>query len=356
MTKITCITTTFNEEELLSVSISSILNQTYSNFEYIIVDDGSGRRNLDILYSINDPRVKIVTQANGGLSAARNKGIEQATGDYICFLDADDCRPFWSFEAIAETIERDEPDVIFLRGSYCDEREGLGPFFDSDCFNEIERLCPQLHIFFPHRQESLIRSLAQMIEPQSANKVVRTQFLRNSKLGFPNTHFFEDIYFHTSLVQQAKSFSFINNSCFCYFKRYMRPQITASNSRIRFDIIPVSRITLDMFTKSEMFCDPNHRAAVVASCLKLLLWCESTVSHAERRNFQFLFKNMLELIDPAYVRSGSNLPQELLFIEPYLGSLAAIRTERRYFPSAQGLRQLVSNSSVSEVARWLFQR
>ena len=116
MPKITCITTTYNEGHLLLNAVHSVLNQSFVDFEYIIVDDGSAEETREILAGLKDPRLKIIPQENAGLSAARNAGIALATGDYVCFLDADDLRPNWSFAAIAKAIDATNPDVVLCPG------------------------------------------------------------------------------------------------------------------------------------------------------------------------------------------------------------------------------------------------
>lgn len=80
----------FNSENTISQSIESVLNQTYQNWELIVVDDGSEDGTRDLLNRFQDQRIHIRTQTNQGISAARNKAIEHAQGDFIAFLDADD--------------------------------------------------------------------------------------------------------------------------------------------------------------------------------------------------------------------------------------------------------------------------
>ncbi|MTC44403.1 glycosyltransferase [Providencia sp. wls1922] len=81
----------YNAEQYIKESINSVINQTYKNFELIIVDDLSTDRSIDIIKSFNDDRIKLIqlTQ-NGGAGVARNTGIEAACGRFIAFLDSDD--------------------------------------------------------------------------------------------------------------------------------------------------------------------------------------------------------------------------------------------------------------------------
>lgn len=81
---------TYNREKTITRSIESILNQTYQNFELLIVDDGSTDRTREIVEAINDRRVKYLYQENQGACVARNHGIICSKGSYIAFQDSDD--------------------------------------------------------------------------------------------------------------------------------------------------------------------------------------------------------------------------------------------------------------------------
>jgi glycosyltransferase involved in cell wall biosynthesis len=80
----------YNAARTLKATVESVFEQTVQNFEIIIVDDGSRDDTTAVARSIEDARVKVVTQANGGAAAARNTGIKAARGEYVAMLDADD--------------------------------------------------------------------------------------------------------------------------------------------------------------------------------------------------------------------------------------------------------------------------
>lgn len=80
----------YNKKSHIQRSVFSVLNQSYGNFELIVVDDGSTDGSLDEIKDINDKRLKIFEKENGGVSSARNFGIKNASADYVAFLDADD--------------------------------------------------------------------------------------------------------------------------------------------------------------------------------------------------------------------------------------------------------------------------
>lgn len=80
----------YNKEKQIKRTVDSVLNQTYSDFELIIINDGSTDASLEIVNQIKDDRIRIISQPNAGVSFARNRGISEALGEYIFFLDADD--------------------------------------------------------------------------------------------------------------------------------------------------------------------------------------------------------------------------------------------------------------------------
>ncbi|QKJ66854.1 glycosyltransferase family 2 protein [Deefgea piscis] len=80
----------FNKSDYILATLKSILNQTYSNFEVLIVDDGSKDDGATKVKQIQDARIQLIQVPNGGVARARNIGIEKASGDLVCFLDADD--------------------------------------------------------------------------------------------------------------------------------------------------------------------------------------------------------------------------------------------------------------------------
>ena len=89
MAKISVIVPVYNAEKYLVQCLNSIINQTFKDIEIICINDGSTDNSLKILkeFSEKDSRIKIINQKNSGVSIARNKGIDTASGDYIFFVD-----------------------------------------------------------------------------------------------------------------------------------------------------------------------------------------------------------------------------------------------------------------------------
>ncbi len=88
--KVTIIIPTFNRGDIIGKTIESALNQKYSNTEIIVVDDGSTDKTKDVVESFKSSKIKYIYKENGGASSARNRGIAEASGEFISFLDSDD--------------------------------------------------------------------------------------------------------------------------------------------------------------------------------------------------------------------------------------------------------------------------
>jgi len=90
MPPISVVIPAYNAGHTILETIASVQKQTFSDFELIVINDGSTDRTLELLSTVRDPRIKVFSDPNGGLPVARNRGISHATGEFITFLDADD--------------------------------------------------------------------------------------------------------------------------------------------------------------------------------------------------------------------------------------------------------------------------
>ena len=120
---VTIIVPIYNVESYIRKCVESVINQTYRDLEIVLVDDGSTDHCPIICdeYKTKDCRVKVVHKANGGLSDARNAGLDIATGDYITFLDGDDYYEPETIQKLLEMVERDSADVVSYGAIIVDE-------------------------------------------------------------------------------------------------------------------------------------------------------------------------------------------------------------------------------------------
>ena len=115
MLRLSIIVPVYQAKEYLEKCINSILEQSFVDFELILVDDGSddGSERICNDYAKKDERVKIIRQENQGVSSARNTGLDYATGKYIAFVDADDWVEKELFEESINAIEKSKADILY---------------------------------------------------------------------------------------------------------------------------------------------------------------------------------------------------------------------------------------------------
>lgn len=107
----------YNKETTIQRALQSVLNQTYQDFEIVVVDDGSSDNGVAQVTTIQDTRIRLVRQDNQGVSAARNRGISEANSDWIAFLDADD---EWESQLLESFVElsSQHPTCKVISGAY----------------------------------------------------------------------------------------------------------------------------------------------------------------------------------------------------------------------------------------------
>lgn len=114
MSLVSIIVPFYNAEKNIRNCINSIRNQTYKNIEIICVNDGSKDSSLNIMNNImkEDSRIKLINKINGGVSSARNIGIKNSTGEYIIFVDSDDCLKENMVEILINLIKKENVDLV----------------------------------------------------------------------------------------------------------------------------------------------------------------------------------------------------------------------------------------------------
>ena len=143
--KISVIIPVFNSLKWLEKCVTSVLNQTYKNLEIILVDDGStdGSEKLCDDYAKKDKRVVVVHQKNGGLSAARNTGLEKASGDFVAFADSDDYLETNMLEKLHSSLLEKEADIVIC-GFVMEDESGKEyadtPALENKTFSSAEAL------------------------------------------------------------------------------------------------------------------------------------------------------------------------------------------------------------------------
>lgn len=177
---VSIIVAVYNVEKYLEKCLDSLVNQTLKSIEIIVVNDGSTDGSLSIIkaYQKKYPNIKIVNKENGGLSSARNVGIEEATGDFIGFVDADDYVCENMFEALFNSAVENDADVAVCEYYRYDES-------NNDCIN------PTLKIDAPNNLISDYKFFD--LSPYAWNKIFKRDLILESGILFPVGRIYEDI-------------------------------------------------------------------------------------------------------------------------------------------------------------------
>lgn len=147
----------YGVEKYISQCLESVINQTYKNLEIIVVNDGTKDRSADIAkkYAAKDSRIKVYDFKNGGLSVARNRGLEIATGEYISYLDSDDWLDTKMYETLLETAMKNEADMV-----KCGIIETNGAAEEKITFSDVKIINNEQHKAFKNYFKGILWTIA----------------------------------------------------------------------------------------------------------------------------------------------------------------------------------------------------
>lgn len=211
----------YNVELFLNKCIDSIISQTYYNLEIILVNDGSTDHSLEICQSYKDSRIIIVNKSNGGLSSARNAGLDVMSGDYIFFLDSDDWIEEDCIEVLVNEIESNFVDII--------QCQFLSTIDDQSIITKND----DLKIEVLTNIEAL-KSFHHEVNTITWNKLYKSFIFKT--LRFPEGKIHEDHFTTYKAVFLAKKIAIINQS-FIYYRQRANSIMSSSFSKKRLDII-----------------------------------------------------------------------------------------------------------------------
>lgn len=191
----------YNSEKYIRQCFDSIIDQTFTNFEVVVVNDGStdGTKNIINEYCDKDNRFKIISQVNSGPSTARNVGVRNANGKYVIFLDSDDFFESSMFQTIKDVLDKTNADMfIFDYDLYQDQ---TGKIIKNPGFYNSDTL-PDKTFSYKDMPDFIFTNFNSM----SSNKALRRSFITENNLLFPdNLHRNEDFVFMNKALVLAKS-------------------------------------------------------------------------------------------------------------------------------------------------------
>ena len=182
----------YGVEKYISQCLESVINQTYNNLEIIVINDGTKDRSAEIAkeYAAKDSRIKVYDFKNGGLSVARNRGLEIATGEYISYLDSDDWLDTKMYETLLETAMKNEADMV-----KCGIIETNGASEEKITFSDVKIINNEQHKAFENYFKGILWTLA-------SNGLYKNELAK--KVKFPDNVVHEDNYSSGMFLYLAK--------------------------------------------------------------------------------------------------------------------------------------------------------
>jgi len=238
--KLSVIIPMYNVEVYVSRAAKSIAQQAFDGLEVVLVDDGSTDDSLNVCLShLSNIETVVIRQENGGLSSARNAGINAASGAYVLFLDADDFLLPDAFENIMALFEIEQPDVLF--GRYLRWSPSTG-FLKSKVYNCKLPECTNL------RAEYILDALPE----QSWNAwryICRREFLLEFELFFERGIYCEDIPWTLKLLDVAKTIMFLPDPFYAYYQFRIGSILNSRSSKCFIDLNNIVRRFAPLYTE-----------------------------------------------------------------------------------------------------------
>jgi glycosyltransferase involved in cell wall biosynthesis len=274
MPELSVVMPVYNTGSILKYSIAKILEQSYSDFELILVDDGStdGSGLVCDTFAEQDNRVSVIHKVNGGAGSARNAGIEKATGRYIIFPDADDfCKPEM-FQTMMDAIHRDDYDLVIC--SY----ENVKVEKDGSCSDiQAQKLFDSV-ADTPEAARELwfkLRKINISLLNTPWNKIYKKSIIDQYHIRFPDIKRAQDAVFNLYYYDRISSVKVIGKSLY----QYNANDTVKTGKKFPKDVyecfLQLDKTMVDIISKWGMYygeyktlCD-NHLMGIIDECVNL---------------------------------------------------------------------------------------
>lgn len=219
----------YNIEKYIKRAIDSVLEQTFTNYELIVINDCSKDKTLEKIQEYDDPRLIIINnEKNRGLGAVRNIGIEKATGEYVVHLDGDDTLfENTTLEKIDKLIGTDKPDIIYLG------------FKDVGGYNKI-------HLSTAENSTKKAR-LTCDINFSVPSKCWRREFLLENNIKFMENIYYEDMVYSTHATILAKDYKYGDFPTFKYYRNRAGSIMSTPSMRRCSDMYRMLAYLMDLY-------------------------------------------------------------------------------------------------------------
>lgn len=252
MAEVSIIVPVYQVEKYIRQCIDSILAQTFTDFELILVDDGSKDRSGQICdeYAGMDKRVKVIHQKNSGAAAARNSGMDQAVGDYFLFVDSDDYVVPTMVECLYEKVVKEKADIAVCNYLY---------FFENDREKDFStsiksEVLPGTEIFYNRKNE---RNYG--IWTVVWNKLYRKETV--GKVRFRFGRYFEDEFWANDIYQMDIKVVTIPE-CLYYYRQHDESTMKQKSIQKNFDVIEAFQERIDIYLQKPEYAHQAYKVLI----------------------------------------------------------------------------------------------
>lgn len=279
MCEISIVIPVYNAELYIEKCIMCIQNQTYSDFELILVNDGSSDRSEDICmkYKNSDKRIQVFSKENGGVSSARNYGIEKAQGKYVVFVDADDEITATYLEDLQQCKEYD-----YVVSGVTNRFVNQNGIILNEVSSRMEAKSGyQLSEF---DKEFFINGFVHT----SCGKLYKKSIIDKYHISFPSVRLSEDTFFNLEYLQYIKSWKTVDKSNYIYIHRNAGTNATGKFSISDIDIYVQLHQKMRQLEIDNKIINNTVYAQYLAICLRFLR--QKQISNKEKKE---ILKNIL---------------------------------------------------------------
>lgn len=299
------------KRKYLEECFESICNQTYKNLEIVVVDDGSKKDTATFLdeYCANRPNWRIIHAENGGVSRARNRGIDEAVGNYVLFVDSDDEIEPSAVEECVGIVARSGSDVVTYEIAYCDETLSSVDHIQSFSSLTVDRDRPTFSV---DDLDYSSKFILDQLQPQPVIKFIHRILLVENHIRFPEgIHIGEDHVFSLALYLKAKRISVLRKPLYKY---RIFPESSMQNGyKYPTDIIKAFRMMKDILMENELLHEwLNSYIDFLISNIRYNRSCYGSKYDAVKKLFRAA-NELLEEVKPDVVASRLKDGDETIF-------------------------------------------
>lgn len=290
MPRLSIIVPVYKVEKYIHKCVDSILNQTFTDFELILVDDGSPDNCGRICdeYAEKDSRVRVIHKKNGGLSDARNYGIDAAQGEIIGFVDSDDDIDLNMYKSMIEYMDKHDLDIV-CADTYVikNEKRKFKPRYAED------------KIF--NAQDGVIAVLDGTLDNAAWNKIYRRSCIGDVR--YPKGRIYEDVATTYKFVYAGQRVGYMCKPFYNYYKRKGSIVASSFNSKSRYDCFLGYRERLNFSVDKGLDCVEACRTQALSTAIATLT--AFYANHEDEKSERYL-----DLA--SFIKENQDLPRKKL--------------------------------------------